>query len=54
MERVSVKLPDAFDATRHHAALEKLIAQKHGDGFEIQHIDPAERVAVATRQVAIT
>ena len=54
IERVSVVLPHEFDPTRHHSALVKLIAQKHGDGFEIQHIDPVERVAVATRQVAIT
>jgi hypothetical protein len=54
IERVSVKLPPTFDPTRHHGALMKLIAQKHGDGFEIQHIDPVEMVAVATRQVAIT
>lgn len=54
IERISVKLPPGFDPARHHTALVKLIAQKHGDGFEIQHIDPAERVAVATRQVAIT
>lgn len=54
IERISVKLPAGFDPARHHTALVKLIAQKHGDGFEIQHIDPAERVAVATRQVAIT
>lgn len=54
MEQVSVKLPPAFDATRHHGALVKLIAQKHGEGFEVQHIDPVLLVAVATRQVAIT
>jgi hypothetical protein len=54
MEQVRVALPDGFDATRHHMALEKLIAEAHGAGFEIQHIDPVERVAVATRQVSIT
>lgn len=54
IERISIKLPPGFDPARHHGALVKLIAQKHGDGFEIQHIDPAEHVAVATRQVAIT
>lgn len=54
VERVQVKLPPSFDATRHHSALEKLIAKIHGEGFEVQHIDPVERVAVATRQVAIT
>jgi replicative DNA helicase len=54
IERVSVRLPPGFDPSRHHGALVKLIAQRHGDGFEIQHIDPVQRVAVATRQVAIT
>jgi hypothetical protein len=54
IEQVSVKLPVSFDPARHHGALVKLIAQRHGEGFEIQHIDPAEMVAIATRQVAIT
>lgn len=54
IERITVTLPPGFDPARHHSALEKLIADRHGDGFEIQHIDPAAHVALAIRQVAIT
>ena len=54
IERVNVMLPAGFDPSRHHGALLKYIAQKHGDGFEIEHIDPAQGVVVAARQVAIT
>ncbi|WP_026535902.1 hypothetical protein [Arthrobacter sp. H14] len=51
-ERITVKLPDGFDPSRHSKALEKKIADKHGGGFEIDSI--SEGVAVATRQVTIT
>ena len=53
-ERVTVRLPDGFDADRHAAALARLIADRHGAGFEVVSIDPAGRTAYATRQVAIT
>ena len=53
-ERVTVRLPDGFDADRHAAALARLIADRHGTGFEVVSIDPAGRTAYATRQVAIT
>ncbi len=53
-ERVTVRLPDGFDPDRHAAALARLIADRHGAGFEVVSIDPAGRTAYATRQVAIT
>ena len=53
-ERITIKLPDGFDPARHLAALEKVVAERHGDGFEIDSIDPAAGVAYATRQVAVT
>lgn len=51
-ERITVKLPDGFDPSRHIKALEKKISDTYGGGFEIDSI--SEGVAVATRQVAIT
>ena len=53
-ERVTVRLPDGFDADRHAAALARFIADRHGAGFEVVSIDPVSRTAYATRQVAIT
>ncbi len=53
-ERVTVRLPDGFDADRHEAALARLIADRHGTGFEVVSIGQAGRTAYATRQVAIT
>jgi hypothetical protein len=51
-ERVKVKLPDGFDASKHEKALAKKIADVHGDGFEIDSLE--DGYAIATRQVAIT
>ncbi|HEX9088930.1 MAG TPA: cell division protein FtsK, partial [Arthrobacter sp.] len=51
-ERVKVKLPAGFDPARHMKALEKLVADAHGDGFEIDSL--VNGMAVATRQVSIT
>lgn len=51
-ERVIVHLPDGFDPTRHMAALERKIAEAHGEGWEVDSIDPAQRIAYATRRSA--
>ncbi len=54
IERIRINLPDGFDPARHQRALEALIAKKHGDGFEVESIDPKTRTAIASRQVTIT
>ena len=54
IERISITLPPGFDPARHRASLERLIAEKHGAGFEIDSIDPQRLTATATRQAAIT
>ena len=53
-EKVSYRLPAGFDPQSHLRALERLIAEKYGEGFEIDFIDPEARVATASRHVAIT
>lgn len=53
-ERKRVTLPDGFDPAKHLTKLEQIITDRHGDGWEIDHIDPATGQAVATRQVAVT
>jgi len=53
-ERVTIRLPAGFDADRHAAALARLIAERHGNGFEVVSIDPVAGTAYATRHVAIT
>jgi hypothetical protein len=53
-ERITVRLPAGFDPAKHLKALERLVADKHGDGWEIESIDPAAGTAYATRQVAVT
>ncbi len=53
-ERITIRLPDGFDPAKHLAALEKLVAKRHGDMFEVDSIDPVAGVAYATRQVAVT
>ncbi len=50
----TVRLPDGFNPDRHATALARLIAERHGEGFEIVSIDPAGGTAYATRHVAIT
>ena len=54
IERITLRLPDGFDPSRHLKALEKLVSDKHGDGWEIDSIDPVAGTAFATRQVAVT
>jgi len=53
-ERVTVRLPDGFNPDRHATALARLIAERHGEGFEIVSMDPTGGTAYATRHVAIT
>lgn len=53
-ERITINLPDAFDPAKHAKALEKLIGEKYGEGWELEHIDPAKRTASATRQPVTT
>lgn len=57
VETVRVKLPTAFDPTKHLVAVEKKIVETHGDGFQIVSIDGAkggERFAVAERREGVT
>ena len=49
---IRVKLPEEFDPARHMGGLAKKIAEKHGEGFEID--STVDGYAVATRQVAVT
>ena len=53
-EKITFKLPPGFDPQVHLKALEALIAERHGDGFDIDFIDPEAGVATASRHVAIT
>jgi hypothetical protein len=53
-EKITIRLPAGFDPARHLRALESKIAEKHGDGFLVDSIDPAAGVAYASRQVAVT
>jgi hypothetical protein len=54
IERIQIKLPGGFDPAKHQAALMKKITEAHGPGFDLDSIDPVNRVAHASRQVAIT
>jgi hypothetical protein len=53
-EKVTYRLPSGFDPQSHLRALERLIAEKFGEGFEIDFIDPVAGVATASRHVAVT
>jgi len=53
-ERITIHLPDGFDPARHLRALEAKIAEKHGDGFLVDSIDPEAGLAYASRQVEVT
>ncbi|WP_022893261.1 FtsK/SpoIIIE domain-containing protein [Agromyces subbeticus] len=53
IQRISVKLPKEFDADRHVRAMERKVTDKHGAGWELSHIDPAERVAIFERQTNV-
>lgn len=52
-EQVDIKLPAAFDPAKHQNMLLKLIADRHGPGWEIDHIDPDAGTASASRQAVI-
>ena len=54
IEKIAIKLPPGFDSSRHLKSLAKRIAEKYGDGFEIDSIDPEAGTAFATRQAAVT
>ncbi|WP_248581606.1 FtsK/SpoIIIE domain-containing protein [Nocardioides sp. InS609-2] len=54
IERVSITLPPGFEPAKHQKKLLTLIAEAHGEGFEIDSIDPVAGTASASRQVAIT
>lgn len=57
VETVRVKLPTAFDPTKHLVAVEKKIIETHGDGFQIVSIDDAkggDKFAVAERRDGVT
>lgn len=53
IQRVRVKLPKGFNPDKHQGAIMKLIAENHGEGFEIESLDTNAGEAVAARQVAI-
>ncbi len=53
-EKINFKLPKGFDPQVHLKALEALITEQHGEGFDIDFIDPEAGVASASRHVAIT
>lgn len=53
-ELLRIPLPEGFDPGKHLKALERMIADRHGDGWEVDHIDPEAGEAVATKHVAIT
>ncbi|EQD55171.1 cell division FtsK/SpoIIIE, partial [mine drainage metagenome] len=52
-EKITFKLPPGFDPQVHLKALEALVAKKHGDGFDIDFIDPEEGYATASRHVTV-
>ncbi|MEJ7648713.1 MAG: hypothetical protein WKF57_06740 [Nakamurella sp.] len=52
-ERITIKLPPGFNPDRHQKALLVKVSEAHGDGWEIESIDPAAGVAFVTRQAAI-
>lgn len=54
IERITVTLPDGFVASKHQQALLKAITDRHGEGFELDSIDPAGGTATASRQASIT
>lgn len=54
IERITIKLPDGFDISKHLGSLRKMIGEKQGYDFEIESIDPERRTATATRQVLVT
>jgi len=53
-EKITFRLPEGFNPQTHLKALEALIVKEHGDGFDIDFIDPEAGVGTASRHVAIT
>lgn len=49
IERISVKLPAGFDARKHTSAVLAKISQKHGEGWEVDSIDPKAGTLTASR-----
>ncbi|WP_277209198.1 hypothetical protein [Isoptericola croceus] len=54
IERLNVPLPSGFDASKHGGALVALVSRKHGEGWELESIDPGDGTATMTRQVTLT
>jgi hypothetical protein len=54
VERIRQPIPVGIDVAKAHAKLVKLIAEKHGDGWEIESIDPVKGEAVAVRTRMLT
>lgn len=54
IQRVPLKLPPSFnpDSKAHGAQLVKIVEEKHGEGFTLESVDLAERLAYFTRQTA--
>ncbi|MGH3253076.1 MAG: hypothetical protein ACRDOI_43635 [Trebonia sp.] len=54
VQRIRQPIPDGIDVAKAHAKLVKLITEKHGEGWEIESIDPAKGEAVAVRTRMLT
>lgn len=54
IERITVNLPANFDARRHTQAVLAKIADKHGEGWEVESIDSANNRLTATRYAQVT
>ncbi|MGC0250454.1 cell division protein FtsK [Pseudactinotalea sp. Z1748] len=54
IERISVKLPAGFDARKHTNAVLAKISQKHGEGWEVDSIDPKAGTLTASRFAQVT
>lgn len=52
VERRHIDLPVGFDPRKHQTRMEKVIAEKFGDGWEIESMDSSS--IIVTRMVAIT
>lgn len=54
IERLSIDLPKGFDPNKHTRALVRIVAEKHGDGWEIDSIDPVRGTATVSRMAEVT
>ncbi|MPV51057.1 cell division protein FtsK [Pseudactinotalea sp. HY160] len=54
IERVTVKLPPAFDPRKHTPAVLSKIAAKHGEGWEVDAIDSSAHTLTASRFAQVT